>query len=285
MNQNQPQNGRAYERIARAIHYLASHQSRQPGLAELGAHVGLSESHLQREFSRWAGVSPKRFLQYLTKENAKRRLRDESVLQAALACGLSGAGRLHDLMITCEGMTPGEYKSRGRGLRIAWGVHPTPFGQCLIAVTDRGVCKLAFFDSAAQRDAIECELTDEWSAATVVEDHARTRSVADTVFGDSAGGHMQLLLRGSRFQLSVWAALLAIPEGRLASYQQVATLIGRPSSVRSVASAIAKNDIAYLIPCHRVIRKSGDFSRYRWGSDRKQAMIGWEAARCQAAGG
>ena len=270
---------RAYERIAGAIRYLAGRQENQPGLAELGAHIGLSEYHLQREFSKWAGVSPKQFLQYLTKESAKRRLRDETVMQAALSSGLSGAGRLHDLMISCEGMTPGEYRSRGRGLQIAYGIQPTPFGRCLIAVTDRGICKLAFFDSEAERAAIEQELTDEWSAATVRKDQDRTRAVAETMFGESNARSLHLLLRGSPFQLQVWEALLSIPEGRLASYQQIAGRIGRPTAVRSVASAIAKNDIGYLIPCHRVIRKNGEFSRYRWGSDRKTAMIGWEAAR------
>lgn len=280
MSDIQQHDNRAYERIARAIHYLSSRQRNQPGLAELGAHVGLSEYHLQREFTRWAGVSPKQFLQYLTKEDAKRRLRDDTVMETALACGLSGAGRLHDLMITCEGMTPGEYRGRGRGLRIAWGVHPTPFGACLIATTERGICKLAFFDDARERAALERELAQEWSAATLIEARDETAVVAAAVFGGSTGTELRLLLKGSPFQLQVWEALLSIPEGRLASYQQIAALIERSSSVRSVASAIAKNDIAYLIPCHRVIRKNGDFSQYRWGSDRKQAIIGWEAARC-----
>jgi len=282
MKQDMTHNSRAYERIACAIHYLADHQQDQPSLAELGEHVGLSEFHLQREFTRWAGVSPKQFLRYLTKENAKRRLRDESVMEAALASGLSGSGRLHDLMITCEGMTPGEYKSRGRGLDIRFGIHPTPFGGCLLAMTDRAVCKLAFFDSDVEAAAIERELRDEWGAATITRDDDAVRPTAESIFGDSARGSIHLLLRGSPFQLRVWEALLSITEGRLASYQQVAELIDRPSSVRSVASAIANNSIAYLIPCHRVIRKNGEFSQYRWGVDRKQALIGWEAARQNA---
>lgn len=276
------ENSRAYTRIARAIQYLSAHRHDQPGLAELGAQVGLSESHLQREFSRWAGVSPKQFLQYLTKEDAKRRLRDESVMHAALASGLSGAGRLHDLMITCEGVTPGEYRNRGEGLVISYGAHSSPFGPCLIAATERGICKLAFFDDARELESLERELTTEWEAASIVEDPGATGAIADRVFGDIApgdGGSLRLLLRGSPFQLRVWEALLSIPEGRLASYRQVAELIGRPSSVRAVASAIARNDIAYLVPCHRVIRSNGDFSQYRWGRDRKQVIIGWEAAR------
>ena len=242
--------------------------------------MGLSESHLQREFSAWAGVSPKQFLQYLTKENAKRRLREESVMQAALGSGLSGSGRLHDLMINCEGVTPGEYRTRGRGLIIRYGMHPSPFGECLLATTERGVCKLAFFDTDAQCDELERSLHDEWEAAAIEHDQDATAFIARQVFDPRATGSLQLLLRGSPFQLRVWEALLSIPEGRLASYQQIADILERPSAVRSVASAIARNDIGYLIPCHRVIRGSGEFGRYRWGGERKQrAIIGWEAAR------
>lgn len=279
MDRRHAETSRSYERIARAIHYLAAHRLEQPSLAELGAHVGLSESHLQREFRRWAGVSPKQFLRYLTKEDAKRRLRDEPVLEAALSCGLSGSGRLHDLLISCEGVTPGEYRTGGAGLRIACGVHPSPFGGCLIAATERGVCKLAFFDTATERAALETELRDEWRAATIVEDAEATGVIARQVFDPRASGNLRVLLRGSPFQLRVWEALLSVPEGRLASYGEVAELIGRPSSVRSVASAIARNEIAYLIPCHRVIRSNGDFGQYRWGPDRKRAIIGWEAVR------
>ena len=278
MNSAVTHSGRAYERIARAIHYLDTHRREQPGLAELGAQVGLSESHLQREFSAWAGVSPKQFLQYLTKESAKLRLRDESVLQAALESGLSGSGRLHDLMVNCEGMTPGEYRARGRGLVIRYGVHPSPFGDCFLAMTDRGVCKLAFVDAALQRDECEHSLHDEWEAAAIERDQDATANIARQVFDPTATGSLQLLLRGSPFQMRVWEALLSIPEGRLASYQQIAMLVERPSAVRSVASAIARNDIGYLIPCHRVIRSTGEFGQYRWGSARKQALIGWEAA-------
>jgi AraC family transcriptional regulator of adaptative response/methylated-DNA-[protein]-cysteine methyltransferase len=279
MNSAVTNSGRAYERIARAIRFLENHRREQPGLAELGAHVGLSESHLQREFSAWAGVSPKQFLQYLTKESAKRRLRDESVMQAALGSGLSGSGRLHDLMINCEGMTPGEYRARGLGLVIRFGMQASPFGDCFLATTERGVCKLAFFDTDAQRNEHERSLRDEWEAASIEHDQDATTCIARQVFDTRATGSLQLLLRGSPFQLRVWEALLSIPEGRLASYQQIADRVERSSAVRSVASAIARNDIGYLIPCHRVIRGTGEFGQYRWGSERKQAIIGWEAAR------
>jgi len=283
MKANQETASRPYERIARAIHYLAEHQLEQPGLGELGQHVGLSESHLQREFTRWAGVSPKAFLRYLTKESAKSRLREQSVMDAALASGLSGSGRLHDLMISCEGMTPGEYKQYGRDLRISFGIHPSPFGDCLIATTERGICKMAFIDSAHDGGATERDLREEWPAADIGRDDRLTGAVADAVFDRSHGGSLHLLLRGTPFQLRVWEALLSIPEGALASYQQVADMIGKPTAVRSVASAIARNRIGYLIPCHRVIRSNGDFGQYRWGSDRKKAMAGWEASHRAAA--
>ncbi|MGI9342114.1 MAG: methylated-DNA--[protein]-cysteine S-methyltransferase [Gammaproteobacteria bacterium] len=279
MNQAAVESQRAYRRIASAIHYLADRRQDQPDLAELGAHVGLSESHLQREFTRWAGVSPKQFLKYLTKESAKQHLRDTSVMEAALASGLSGPGRLHDLMISCEAMTPGEYKRGGAGLHVRYGVHPSPFGYCLIAATERGICKLAFSDEPGELVAQESELRAQWFAAEIARDDAATEGLADTIFGGSGSGSLDLLLKGSPFQLKVWEALLAIPEARLASYQQVADMIGQPAAVRAVASAIGRNDIAYLIPCHRVIRSNGEFSKYRWGAERKQALIGWEAAR------
>jgi AraC family transcriptional regulator of adaptative response/methylated-DNA-[protein]-cysteine methyltransferase len=282
MNQAAVESQRAYLRIASAIRFLAERRHDQPGLAEIGAHVGLSESHLQREFTRWAGVSPKQFLKYLTKESAKRRLRDATVMDAALDSGLSGPGRLHDLMISCEAMTPGEYKRGGAGLRIRYGVHPSPFGHCLIAATERGICKLTFADGPDDIARQERELHAEWRAAAISRDDESTAALAGAVFGPASHSSLELLLKGSPFQLKVWEALLSIPEGRLASYQQVADMIGRPAAVRAVASAIGRNDIAYLIPCHRVIRSNGEFSQYRWGSERKQALIGWEAARQRA---
>jgi len=295
---------RTYCQIAKAIEYFRQYQQRQPSLSDLSHYVGLSEFHLQRLFSEWVGVSPKQYLQYLTKENAKQRLRESTVLDSALSAGLSGTSRLHDLMVTCEGMTPGEYKRYGKGLRIDYGLHSTPFGQCLLAITERGVCKLAFFDSDDNQQALENELLVEWSEADIVRDEEKTAPVVQNIFPSidvNCGGSnhrsdtvatytvstdnkkpLNLLLKGSKFQLKVWEALLAIPDGEVFSYQQVATLIDAPSSVRAVASAIAKNNIGYLIPCHRVIRSNGEFSNYRWGGERKQAIIGWEACRVQA---
>jgi len=270
-----------YQRVAKAIHYLAERQREQPSLAELASYVGLSEFHLQRMFSEWAGISPKQFLQFLTKERAKQQLRSNSVLDAALDCGLSGSSRLHDLMIKTECMTPGEYRSRGAGLQVAYGVRSSPFGFCLIAQTARGVCKITFFDLPGQEAAVLQELQKEWPAAALLRDQQAVDPVFARIFSGGMHGTapLRVVLKGSEFQLKVWEALLAIPQGEVCSYQQLAGAMGLASSVRAVASAIARNNIAYLIPCHRVIRSTGEFSQYRWGSERKQAILVHEAGR------
>ena len=268
-----------YRQITKAIEYLATHREQQPDLDELAAHVGMSPHHLQRVFSAWAGVSPKRFMQFLTKEHAKQMLRQHSVMDTALAAGLSGTSRLHDLMVTCEGMTPGEYQKYGQGLVIYYGVHASPFGQCLLASTDRGICKLAFFDQSDEQAVLESELHSEWASAEIIRDDNRTQSLLTTIFSNNPLDKkpLHLLLKGSPFQLKVWEALLAIPPGQLVAYNQVAEAAGSPAAVRAVSSAIARNNIGFLIPCHRVIRQSGELGGYRWGASRKQAMIGWEA--------
>jgi len=267
-----------YNRVSKALAYLIKHQPHQPSLSEVSAFVGLSDSHLQRIFTEWAGVSPKQFLQYITKENAKLQLREHAVADSALASGLSGSSRLHDLMIRCEAVTPGEYRQFGQGLEIAYGVHSCPFGYCFIALTHRGICKLAFFDTAEEGDEIAQELNIEWPEAKTIRDERRTTSVFDQVFTPSTGAQQTItvLLKGSPFQIKVWEALLNIKDGELYSYQQVADSIGKPSAVRAAASAIAHNQVAYLIPCHRVIRGSGVLNNYRWGEERKAAMIGLE---------
>lgn len=270
-----------YQRVAKAIRYLAERQLAQPSLAELANYVGLSEYHLQRVFVEWAGISPKQFLQFLTKERAKQQLRSNSVQGAALDSGLSGSSRLHDLMIKAECMTPGEYRRLGAGLQITYGVQPSLFGCCLIAQTGRGVCKVAFFDQASDEPAVVQELQKEWPAAELLRDQEAVDSVFTRIFSGATASTapLRVLLKGSEFQLKVWEALLAIPEGEVCSYQQLAGAMGVASSVRSVASAIARNHIAYLIPCHRVIRSTGEFSQYRWGAERKQAILVHEAAR------
>lgn len=270
-----------YQRIRDAIVYLHAHQHAQPSLPELAKHVGVSEYHLQRIFTEWAGVSPKQFLQYITKENAKKQLQSMSVMDSALACGLSGSGRLHDLMIRCEAVTPGEYRRQGEGLNIYFGIHSCHFGFCLIALTQRGVCKWVFFDAQHDAGVVIDALKQDWPAAKICQDEARTQPVLEQVFGLSPGAQqrpLNVLLKGSPFQIKVWEALLRIPCGNLRSYQHVARSIGKPSSVRAVASAIANNSVAYLIPCHRVIRSTGVLNNYRWGEERKAAMIGWEAS-------
>jgi AraC family transcriptional regulator of adaptative response/methylated-DNA-[protein]-cysteine methyltransferase len=273
---------RTYQQIAKAIDYFSRYQLQQPSLAELSQHIGVSESHLQRLFSDWVGVSPKKFLQYLTKEKAKQLLLNSTVMEAALDAGLSSVGRLHDLMITCEGVTPGDYKRFGAGLTIYYGIHDSPFGDCLLAITDKGVCKLAFFDQAADSLALINELKLEWPQATIERDDTKTAILHAVIFPQQTPSSAQpqrlnLLLKGSKFQLKVWEALLSVPEGNIVSYQQMAVRIGEPAATRAVASAIARNSIGYLIPCHRVIRSTGAFSQYRWGAQRKQAMIAWEA--------
>jgi AraC family transcriptional regulator, regulatory protein of adaptative response / methylated-DNA-[protein]-cysteine methyltransferase len=270
-----------YLRIERAIHYLAQHTREQPALPQVAAHVGLSAYHFQRLFRRWAGISPKRFLQYLTAERARELLQtSRSVLDASYDTGLSGAGRLHDLMVAIHAATPGEIKARGAGLTIDYGVHPTPFGECFVAVTQRGICALEFV-TPSQRAAVLTRLRSGWSAATLRSQPRATRAIVDQLFKPASNGQSppQLLVRGTNFQIKVWEALLCIPPGHIASYEDVAHVLGTPRATRAVASAVAQNPVAFLIPCHRVIRKTGAFGEYRWGAPRKQALLAWEAAR------
>jgi AraC family transcriptional regulator of adaptative response/methylated-DNA-[protein]-cysteine methyltransferase len=273
-----------YCSIAKAIRYLTENQIEQPSLKQLAYVVGMSEFHFQRVFSEWAGVSPKQFLLYLTKENAKKKLREYSVLQSALESGLSGSSRLHDLFITHQSVTPGEYKNWGQGLEISYGIHSCLFGYCLIAITSRGVCKLAFFDELDESNLLISELYQEWNHATFRHDNERTEAYFKRIFLNQscADKPIHLLLKGTPFKLQVWQALLEIPEGQLASYSQVAGSIKNPSAVRAVASAIANNPIAYLIPCHRVIRNTGVLNDYRWGKERKVAMIAREQSQQEA---
>lgn len=271
---------RDYERIARAIAYLRRHTGDQPDLAAAARHVNLSEHHFQRVFTRWAGVSPKRFLQYLTVEHAKSRLATaQGVLDVAGTVGLSGPGRLHDLFVTLEAMTPGEYKAGGAGLAIQYGVHETPFGRALIAMTARGICGLRFIDD--ERAGIE-RLRRQWPGAELRPSPAATAPVAERLFGPLAsrsGDALALLVKGSNFQVKVWRALLDLPFGSLATYGGIATRIGIPAAARAVGAAVGANPVAWLIPCHRVIRESGALGGYRWGVERKAAILGWEAAR------
>lgn len=264
-----------YQRVARAIRYLEENFERQPALSEVAAAANLSEYHFQRLFSRWVGISPKRFLQFLTKEHAKKLLaQSRDLLDTTFESGLSSPGRLHDLFVNCEAVTPGEYKQRGEGLIIEYGIHPTPFGEVLVAVTARGICTLWFLESG-EREAAEERLHRQWPRAEIRHLPGKTAPLVGQIFGTGNGAlpPLHLLLRGTNFQIKVWEALMRIPPGAIVSYEDVAGMIGRPRSVRAVAAAIGKNPVAYLVPCHRVIRKSGAFHQYRWGSERKKALL------------
>jgi AraC family transcriptional regulator of adaptative response/methylated-DNA-[protein]-cysteine methyltransferase len=268
----------AFETVARTIRYLRANARAQPTLDEIAAQAGLSAFHLQRLFGAWAGISPKRFLQFLTREHARGLLRQSAdVLTVALDAGLSGPGRLHDLMIACDAATPGEIRALGAGLVIRYGYAPTPFGRVIAGVTTRGLCHLQFVEG--DDDAALAGLEEDWPHATLVRDdeHASATIVpAFAVGGCEAPLH--LLLRGTNFQIKVWQALLEVGSGEVVSYQTVARMTGNPRAQRAVGSAIAKNRIAILIPCHRVIRESGDIGEYRWGSERKSALLAYEAA-------
>jgi len=277
MNTDFKQRSNDYLRIEQAIAYLEVHYQDQPSLDDVAASIGLSEFHFQRLFTRWAGVSPKRFLQFLTKEAAKDLLnRSENLLDTTHQLGLSSLGRLHDLFVTTEAVSPGEYKSQGEGVTIRYGLHASPFGKCLIAVTDRGICHLGFVETS-EGDAID-NLVADWKNARMLEDHRSTAGLVEPIFDVNARGKLNVHLRGTNFQLKVWEALLQIPSGAVTTYEGLAERIGRPTASRAVGTAVGHNPIAVLIPCHRVIRKVGEFGNYRYGAPRKKALLAYESA-------
>jgi len=311
-----------YERIARAIRFLAAHWLEHPDLDRAARAAGLSKYHFHRMFRRWAGISPARYLQLLTMSHGKQLLAGgRSLLDAALDLGLSGPSRLHDLFVTLEATTPGEFKSRGRDLRIAYGFHSSPFGTCLVATTTRGVCWLSFAEPGRKRDALG-DLRAAWPEAEPVEAPAAGASIVRRIFapaaervgarapqvarmprGDVQGSRrrdaegtprddpqpappaagrsepVRLHVRGTNFQVQVWKALLKLQAGGLVTYGDVAHAIGRPRAARAVGSAVGANPVAVLIPCHRVIRDAGGIGDYRWGAERKRALLAWESAR------
>jgi len=269
-----------YVRIERAIAFLRAHHAEQPELRDVAVHIGLSESHAQRLFSRWAGISPKRFLQFLTVEHAKRQMgTTDDLLSLSLASGLSGPGRLHDLFVNMEAMSPGEFRRAAAGMVMHFGFGETPFGAALVVTTPRGICHLSFASRPDRRAVLEA-LRQTWPASRLEEDPRGSQVLLTQIFSahHKADDGLSLWVGGTNFQIQVWRALLQIPFAGLLSYQQLAGLMGRPGSARAVGSAIARNRIAYLVPCHRVLRSSGDFGEYHWGSDRKAAICGWEAA-------
>lgn len=271
-----------FARVAAVIRYLAANHVRQPSLADLAAASGLSESHFHRLFHRWAGVTPKDFLQCLTVEHAKRRLRESaSVLNTALDVGLSGPGRLHDLLVTLEAASPGEFKSGGQGMSIQWGLTASPFGWCSVGWNNRGICHLAFPETAEGWFA-PTELGVTWPRAELHRNDAAARRQANAIFANGNGpasAGLRAFVRATPFQLKVWRALLRIPEGCVASYRSLARLVAGPQFARAVGAACAANPIGYLIPCHRVIRETGVVQGYRWGDTRKRALLAWESAR------
>lgn len=269
-----------YERIAAAIRFIDEAAGRQPSLDELAEHVGLSRSHLQRTFKRWAGTSPKRFLQFLTAHEARHRLeRRQAVLDAAIGAGLSSPGRLHDLMVTIDAMTPGEVARGGAGLTLAYGTHPTGLGRIVVAVSDRGVSLLRFVDGDADPVML---VRERWPSAQLVLDPDRTWRAVAPAFESGHDTGVRLHVRGTNLQLKVWEALLSIRPGEISTYGEIAASVGRPRAVRAVGSAVARNPVAYLIPCHRVIRATGQLGGYAWGLERKRLLLAREAAQRRA---
>ncbi len=272
-------NNQHYNLVARCLQWMVDNQSAQPDLAELASAVGVSPHHLQRTFQTWAGVSPKQFLKSLTREAALDRLvSGNSVLDAALSSGLSGPGRLHDLMITTEAMTPGEIRKHGQGARLDYGIGNSPFGTALVSWSSRGINFLGFCDEKGSRQAVEA-LRSQWKNANFKENPDEAQVWLNKIFHGSDNKPIPVWLRGSPFQLKVWEALLAIPEGAHISYGRLAERIGKPTASRAVGTAVGGNPVAWIIPCHRVIRRVGELGGYRWGEVTKRAIIGFEASR------
>lgn len=271
-----------YDRMARAIDFIAAHADDQPGLDETAAAAGLSPFHFQRLFSRWVGVSPKRFLQVLTVERAKTLLdKGAPVLAAADGVGLSSGSRLHDHFVSLEAVTPGEYRAGGPGLRIGHGLADSPFGSLFAAWTPRGICRLEFVDATPA--APLATLVNDWPGAELLRDDTAAAKLAGRLFAaDSrSSGPLSLHVQGTNFQVAVWRALLGVPPAAVTSYSALASGIGRPRAARAVGAAVGANPVGWLIPCHRVIRQSGEMGGYRWGIGRKRAMLSWEAARAE----
>jgi AraC family transcriptional regulator, regulatory protein of adaptative response / methylated-DNA-[protein]-cysteine methyltransferase len=274
-----------YDLIRRAIAFLTESWTEQPSLDALAAHLGLNPSHCQKLFKRWCGLSPKEFVQAITVDHARGLLKGSaSVLEAAYEVGLSGGGRLHDLFVSHEAMTPGDYKRRGDGLEMGYGFHASPFGEVLLIVTERGVAGLAFVDEdkAQTREDVLAEMKARWPKARLVAAPERTAPFARQIFEPATWKKEQpvrLVMIGTDFEVRVWEALLKIPMGRAVSYHDIARHLGQPTASRAVGSAVGRNPISFVVPCHRVLRGDGSLGGYHWGLTRKRALIGWEAGR------
>lgn len=268
-----------YNRVAEAIRFIDESQERQPSLEEVAGHLGLSAAHFQRLFSRWVGVSPKKYQQYLTLDHAKNLLRDRySVLDSALESGLSGPGRLHDLLVTWEAMTPGEYARAGEGLEICYGYAGSVFGEALVLWTARGLCGMGFTAEMGNTECLE-DMQRRWPKATYIHDDAGAAEQVGKIF---SGVEARLFLIGAPFQIKVWEALLSIPSGHVTTYSEIAQRAGNPKAVRAVGTAVGRNPVSWLIPCHRALRKSGGLGGYHWGLPVKRAMLAYESARLDA---
>ena len=276
---------RDFARIARTIRYIDEHYREQPRLATVAAHANLSEFHFNRLFRRWAGVTPKQYLAYVTGTAAKDALKSQpSVLDAAYSVGLSGPGRLHDLIVTLDAMTPGELKTQGRGAAIRYGLSQTPFGTALLATTGRGICHLAFVESGRERAAVQ-ELEQRWPDARLDRDDPHAQAIAQKIWAQGstsqpparqAKSAVRVNVAGTNFQLKVWEALLDLGAGGNTTYTAVAAAIGRPGGTRAVGQAVGANPVGWLIPCHNVLRKDGELGGYQWGAERKRAMQAWK---------
>jgi len=274
-----------YDIVRRAIAHIRGHWRAQPEVEEVAEAAGVTVTELHHLFRRWAGLTPKAFLQALTLDHARRLLRDSaSVLDASYEVGLSGPGRLHDLFVTHEAMSPGEWKSGGEGLTLHYGFHPSPFGTALVMASERGLAGLAFADAGEQQAAF-ADMSGRWPKATYVEDNERTAPLAQRIFDAKLwrpDRPLRVVLIGTDFEVRVWDALLKVPFGRLTTYSELASKVCSPAAARAVGAAVGKNPVCFVVPCHRVIGKSGDLTGYHWGLTRKRAILGWEAGRMAA---
>ena len=271
-----------YAKVCDVIAHVSENWRDQPSLDDLASRVKLTPDQLQRLFTRWAGLTPKAFLQALTLDNAKRMLEQSaSILETSLDVGLSGPSRLHDLFVTHEGMSPGAYKNRGEGLQISYGYHPSPFGLGLVLVTPHGLCGLAFCDAGGEVAGLQ-DMTRRWPNARYTEDLAVTAPYAAKLFAGQnfrSNQPLRITFIGTDFQIRVWETLLKIPVGQATTYGDIAASVGSPSAARAVGAAVGKNPMSFVVPCHRVLGKSGALTGYHWGLTRKKAILGWEAGR------
>ena len=277
--------GTDYARVKSAIEFISAHWRGQPDMDEIAGHVGLSTSHLNHIFRRWAGLTPKAFCQALTLDHAKSLLRDAaSVLDTTYEVGLSAPSRLHDLFVTHEAMTPGEFKSGGAGLVLHYGFHPSPFGEAMVVAARHGLAGLGFVDNGDRASAL-ADMQGRWPRAQLLRQDAATAALAQRSFDPAlwqAGRPLRVVLIGTDFEVRVWETLLRIPLGGATTYGSIASHIGKPTAARAVGAAVGKNPISFVVPCHRVLSKSGALTGYHWGLTRKKAMLGWEAGKATA---